>query len=161
MKVWAVAGAALAFTLVQACHKRVQSAPPPNVSPTVPAASPVERKTDEAPQSTPRTSRRRQRSAGNPASVTPPVSSRTTLEEFLTDEQKSQYLIEIEANLQNAQRTIAAWKGRPRSSAEAQSIGRVQAFVRQAITARKANDLATAKSLSERADLLSRELLRN
>ena len=81
-------------------------------------------------------------------------------EQILTPEQRQAYTGEIERNIANAQKAVAALEGRRLSRDQATYLARIRAFIDQANEARKA-DLFRARNLAERASVLADDLLKS
>lgn len=78
----------------------------------------------------------------------------------MTAEERHEYSRQIQASIERAERNIATLYTRRLTPEQTRGISRIESFLRQARDARTANDLATARNLAERADLLSQDLLR-
>jgi hypothetical protein len=72
----------------------------------------------------------------------------------------AEHLRAIDESIERAQRNIAVVHSRGPTPEQVRVIARVEIFIRQAQDARRASDITNARSLAERADLLSQELLR-
>ena len=103
------------------------------------------------------------------ADVTPPVPETPAapapvplpqLEQVLTPEQRQAYAEEIERNIANARKAVAALEGRRLSREQTTYLARVRAFIEQADEARR-GDLFRARNLSERASVLADDLLKS
>ena len=81
------------------------------------------------------------------------------LGEIFSDDQKVQALKTCDESLAKAREAVAHLHGMTLSSEQKQSMTRVKVFISQAEQARQ-RDPQTAKQLAERAELLSRDLLR-
>jgi hypothetical protein len=92
--------------------------------------------------------------------VKPDPSKAPALGEIVSAEDREQLLKDIEASLERAQRNIATLHSRPPTPEQTRGISRVEAFIRQARDSQATGDLASARSLATRADLLSQDLLR-
>lgn len=89
-----------------------------------------------------------------PAPAAPPV-----LGTMLTPERKLALNQEIDRSLARARSNLSSLAGKNVDAAGRETARQVQSFIHQAQTAR-ASDLEASRSLAERADLLSRDLLR-
>jgi hypothetical protein len=76
----------------------------------------------------------------------------------LAPQQRQDYLREVEAMLGRAERALGTIRTHRLSSEQQLAASRIESFIRQAQEARN-RDLALARSLAERADVLSRDLL--
>jgi len=94
--------------------------------------------------------------AKDPATEAPPVPK---LGEILSDDQKLQHLRLCDESLTKAKEAITQLKGLTLSADQKASLARVRIFITQAQEARE-KDPQTARQLAERADLLSRDLVR-
>ena len=82
------------------------------------------------------------------------------LEQILTPEQRQAYNEEIERNISNAQRAVAALESRRLDRDQLTYLARVRAFIDQANEARR-GDLFRARNLAERARVLAEDLLKS
>ena len=89
-----------------------------------------------------------------PAPITPP-----RLGTLLTPERQQALNQEIDQSLSRARRNLASLAGKNLDAAGREAQRQIQSFIEQAQKAR-ASDLEASRSLAERADLLSRDLLR-
>ncbi len=148
------------------CQKKVAAPLPP-----VPAAQPatVPDTTQETtpppatPPATPAPARRPSRPAApsTPPANTPPASQQPLrLGDMLTPEQQRQYNTAIDQALGRAQANLAAVANRQLTNQQQATLAQVQNFIEQAQTTRR-SDLAGAKSLAERADVLARDLAKS
>ena len=141
--------AAIVLVLVTGCAKKQAVAPP-----TTPPAP-------QAPKTSPATPpvRARQQPARRPAP--PPVKTESPiLGEMIPADQRDQLLRDIESALDRARKNVTALQARTPTPDRSRDISRVQTFIAQAQDARSASDLLSARSLAERAQLLSEDLLR-
>jgi hypothetical protein len=92
-----------------------------------------------------------------PEAAPPPVPQ---LEQILTPEQRQAYNEDIDKNIGNALKTVAALQNRRLSREQKTYLARIRAFIEQANQARK-TDLFRAKNLSERASVLADDLLKS
>jgi hypothetical protein len=81
------------------------------------------------------------------------------LGEILTDEQRTQYLKVCDESLSRAREALGQLNGVKLSADQKQSMARIHTFIKQAQDSREKDPL-TARQLAERADLLSRDLVR-
>jgi outer membrane biosynthesis protein TonB len=141
--------------------------PPPVIEaprqepPVVPPPPPV---VPEAPKPKPRrkTVRRPAEPAPPPAEPKPeapavPPAPPPRLGEVLTAEQRRDLAAQLEANVAEARRILAALAGRPQTRAQRDTAARVRAFLAQALEMSD-SDIGTAVELSRRALLLARDL---
>jgi len=91
-----------------------------------------------------------------PSSTPPPESPR--LGDILTPEQQRQLNSAIDQSLSRAQSSIGSIANRQLNNEQQATIKQVQNFMQQAQETRKA-DLAAAKSLAERAEVLANDLV--
>ncbi len=89
-----------------------------------------------------------------PAPAPPP-----RLGTMLTPERQQALNQEIDRSLGRARRNLSALAGKSLDAAGREAARQVESFIQQAQTAR-ASDLEASRSLAERAELLSRDLLR-
>ena len=79
---------------------------------------------------------------------------------MLTPEQQRQYNADIDQAVGRAQTNLGAISNRQLSREQQATAAQVQNLIQQAQTTRK-SDLAAAKSLAERADVLARDLAKS
>ncbi|HEV8042098.1 MAG TPA: hypothetical protein VGP62_24675 [Bryobacteraceae bacterium] len=91
-----------------------------------------------------------------PASVTPTDPPR--LGDVLSPDQQHQYIAAIDVSLAHAQASLDFISTRQLSKEQKATVGEIVNFMQQAQEKRK-NDLAAAKSLAERAEVLSHDLV--
>lgn len=96
---------------------------------------------------------------GETATPAVPVAVVPKLGEIFSDDQKFQALKTCDESLARAREAVAQLHGMTLSQEQKQSMTRVKVFISQAEQARQ-RDPQTAKQLAERAELLSRDLLR-
>jgi len=94
------------------------------------------------------------------ASPTAPAQPAPQLAEILTPQQQQDYNRTIDARLERARRNLGLLKTRTLTPEQQVTADRIQTFIRQAGEARK-DDLAAARNLAERADLLADDLIRS
>jgi len=82
------------------------------------------------------------------------------LTQILTPAEQEAHQKAIEAAIDNAEANLAKLAGQRLNASQQANVERAKSFIQQARQTR-ANDLATARSLAERADLLSQDLIRN
>ena len=92
-----------------------------------------------------------------PTTTTPPVADTPRLGDILTPEQQKQYNVAIDESLAHAQNSLGAIASRQLTKEQEATAAQVRNFVQQAQTTRK-EDLAAAKSLAERAEVLAHDL---
>jgi len=125
--------------------------PPPKKHPRKPRRTSQEAQTEE-PQAAATT----QPAATAPETPAPSVMPQ--LGQMLTDEQRRDYESHIQAALDRARANLQKARSNPNpTEAQKQATAEVATFVDQAEERRK-TDLVSARSLAERADLLSRDL---
>jgi hypothetical protein len=152
MKAAALICAGLVMLTGSACSRRrntVQAAP---LTVPVPATSVAPKRTTAPPRPAVHPSTVKTASAEEHPSI--PV-----LEPLVSPEQRSTWSEEIEARLRQAEQNAASLRGR-KLPAMQRDLERVQSFIRQARTAEQAHDYATARSYAERAEILSRDLMK-
>jgi len=146
--------------------------PPPVLAPNAaPAATPTVPVRDETvyqrnkPPDQPPPPKRAARPAGPPpplvqgptqTNAAPPETPH--LGDVLTEDQQKQYNAAIEQCLTHAQTSLGALANRQLSQEQQATMAQVQSFMQQAQEKRK-TDLAAAKSLAERADVLASDLV--
>lgn len=122
--------------------------PPPPVAQTAvgppPPRPPVHREPATKPETPPQ----------QPAQVQVPQ-----LTQLLTPEEEKRYNDEIDDGLARVRKNLEILGGRPLNEERQSILERINAFVQQTIETRRI-DLVTARSLSQRADLLARDLER-
>ncbi len=96
---------------------------------------------------------------GETATPGAPVAVVPKLGEIFSDDQKVQALKSCDESLARTREAVAQLRSMTLSSEQKQSMTRVKVFISQAEQARQ-RDPQTAKQLAERAELLSRDLLR-
>ena len=100
---------------------------------------------------------------GTPAGETasPPTSAANVpkLGEIYSDDQKIQLQRSCDESITRAREALGQLRGLNLTAEQKQSLDRVRIFISQAVQART-RDPQTAKQLAERADLLSRDLVR-
>jgi hypothetical protein len=80
------------------------------------------------------------------------------LGEVLSEQQMRDYVQATEASLEQAKRIAATVQRRPLDSRQADVLGQVQGFIRQAEAAQK-KDVPLARNLAQRAEVLAKDLL--
>lgn len=118
----------------------------------------------EPPDSSSHRARRRATSqpasGGLPETPAPPAPAQTMrLGSMFTPEQKQELTKQVEGNISRVRRNLSLISRRRLNSGQQETAGQIAVFLEQAQAA-KASDLEAARSLSERAELLSRDLLR-
>jgi len=116
-----------------------------------------------APRRRPRPRPHQDEDADVPAPIPEPPAVAVPLPQFeqiLTPEQRQAYTEEIDRNIANAQRAVAALEGRRLSRDQGTYLARIRAFIDQANEARKV-DLFRARNLAERASVLAQDLLKS
>ncbi|MEZ5401175.1 MAG: hypothetical protein R2729_16010 [Bryobacteraceae bacterium] len=149
---------------IDASKSTTANAPTPTIETPVPDRPP--RKVDRQPKKTRRASTPVPKSAGS-ASHPPPVetvevetpSSVPTLAQLLSPAEQQAYNTAIDTALRSARAKLSTVQTRRLNDSQRSSLERATAFVKQAEEARP-TDLATAKALAERADVLAEDLLR-
>jgi hypothetical protein len=130
--------------------------------PTPPAPKPKGKKPPKKPATS--TGTAQSPSLGTPpskeqADATSPSANVPKLVEILSDDQKAQMLRVCDESLTRAREALTQLRGLPLSPDQKQSLGRVRTFIYQAEQARE-KDPQTARQMAERADSLSRDLVR-
>jgi len=90
--------------------------------------------------------------------ATPPPAESPQLGDVLTPEQQKQYNSAIDQSLARAQANLGTLQNRQLSQEQQATEAQVRNFIQQAQTTRN-TDLAAAKSLAERADVLASDLV--
>ena len=152
--------------------KEPASLPPPPVlapgaaappTPTIPARDDTTYQKNKPPQQPPPPKR-----AAHPATPAAPVVQGPTqsspaadapnLGDVLTPDQQKQYNTAIDQSLAHAQASLGGLANHQLTEEQQATIAQVQNFIQQAQEKRK-TDLAAAKSLAERADVLANDLV--
>ncbi len=97
--------------------------------------------------------------AAAPATPTEPAPT-LQLESMLSPEQENQLKQQIDGSLYSAQQNLAKTRGRALDQDQRETARQIESFIKQA-QATRASDLEAARSLAERADLLSRDLVKS
>ncbi|HYL75987.1 MAG TPA: hypothetical protein VEU96_17385 [Bryobacteraceae bacterium] len=118
--------------------------PPPEEQPKPPVRRPPQRTTPANPATPPNSP---------PAPNQPP-----RLGTLLTPEQQRQFSNDIDRSLRRAQASLHSIGNRQLTADQHERVVQVESFIQQAQAARKSN-LAGAKSLAERAEVLARDLV--
>jgi hypothetical protein len=182
------AGFALSLLVLElACQKRqvpvpvptpparIQPAPPPAAATTSsPPASPATTaqpdeqnpyQVNKPPQPTPAV-RKPARSAAAPASTAPPAptpapvpapAAPPKLGDVLTPDEQRQYSAAIDQSLSHAQTSLSSIGGQQLNKEQQAELEQIQGFMQRARVTRE-SDPAGAKSLSQRAEVLARDL---
>jgi hypothetical protein len=79
---------------------------------------------------------------------------------MLSPEQENQLKQQIDGSLYSAQQNLAKTRGRALDQDQRETARQIESFIKQA-QATRASDLEAARSLAERADLLSRDLVKS
>jgi hypothetical protein len=87
-----------------------------------------------------------------------PAADAPNLGDVLTPDQQKQYNAAIDQSLTHAQASLGGLANRQLSQEQQATMAQVQSFIEQAQEKRK-TDLAAAKSLAERADVLANDLV--
>lgn len=95
--------------------------------------------------------------ATEPASVPPPVAA-PKFGQILTPDQVKDFTKRLDAASDRVRNALVIIQGKNLNDEQKETMGRIRAFLTQAEQAR-GQDLQSAVSLAERADLLSRDLL--
>jgi hypothetical protein len=94
----------------------------------------------------------------NHAPVVPPPAAAPKLGQIFTPEESKDYARRLETSLDRVKNALVIIEGKSVNRQDKETIDRIKSFVAQAEQARN-QDLVSAVSLAERADLLSRDLL--
>ena len=124
--------------------------------PTPPAPKPVRKKPVKKPATVPGIAQAPPQTVGPPVTDPPPT---VKLGEILSDDQKLLLWRICDESLSRAKEALRQLHGLSMSQDQKQSIARIRTFIFQAEQARQ-KDPQTAKQLAERADLLSRDLVK-
>jgi hypothetical protein len=94
-----------------------------------------------------------------PVAPTPPAPTAPApkLGDVLTPDEQKQYNASIDQSLSQAQNSLNSIAGRPLKQEQQAEVEQIRNFMQQA-QATRASDLAGAKSLAERAEVLARDL---
>jgi len=153
-------------------HETTSLPPPPVLAPNAaPAATPTVPVRDETvyqrnkPPDQPPPPKRVARPANPaPSPVQGPTQTNAApaevphLGDVLTPDQQKQYNAAIDQSLTHAQANLGSLANRQLSQEQQATLAQVQSFMQQALEKRK-TDLAAAKSLAERADVLASDLV--
>jgi hypothetical protein len=126
--------------------------PPPTAAPPSQTAKPR----PAAPRSEPRPQTTAQAPAG--PQPPPPAASRRRIRPVESAEERSRLTAEIATNQKQVQDNLAKAKTRQLSEVEKSAVERIHAFLDQAETAMKDQDMQQAAALSNRALVLSQDL---
>ena len=171
---WTLSAVLAAGSMGSGCHKRQAIAPPP------PSPTPSEQQERPAPEtqpppkrspSVPKGSAQEKPVPEKPASekpvpekpvAAPPRAPETPagplrLERIVTPEQERRMNAAIDQNLARAEANLRLISNRSLTKEQESIVSQVRSFVQQAQQARK-TDLPAATSLSQRADLLAKDL---
>jgi len=131
--------------------------PPPQTAAKIPPPPPKQnkrhKKNHEAPVPAPEPAPAQQAAAAPPPQAAAPVQ----LSQVLSDDQRRDYEAHIHDSLDSANRNLSSIGNRQLTPQQETLRSQVLSFISQAQEARK-TDLVTARSLAERADLLSKDL---
>jgi outer membrane biosynthesis protein TonB len=133
--------------------------PPPSTAPPIATPAPTPTPPQEQPKPT-----RRGRSTPAPAAPAigpapaPSPAQPPQLGTLLTSEQQREYSSAIDQSVGRAQSSLRSIGNRQLTAEQHERVVQVENFIQQAESLRKSN-LAGAKSLAERADVLARDLL--
>ena len=131
--------------------------PAVDVIPTPPAPKPRRHRDPKKPTTAPPQTQPKEGEGEN--TTTPAVSPVPKLGEILSEDQRVQYLKICDESLGRAKAALTELRGYTLNAAQKQSVGRIKTFINQAEQARQ-RDPQTARQLAERADLLSRDLVK-
>jgi hypothetical protein len=131
-----------------------QSLPAAPEIPIAPPDAPVPPKPHRARVTKPAPSE----SVGPVAPATPPPADVPQLEPLMSDVQQRAYNMAIDNLVARARRNIQYARRHSLNARQRERVAQAATFMLQAVEARK-QDLTAAKSLAERAELLSREVL--
>ena len=93
-----------------------------------------------------------------PTTTPPPPADSPHLADILTPDQQHEFNGAIDQSLSQAQTSIGSLVNRQLTKEQEATVAQVQNFIQQAQATRK-NDLAAAKSLAERAEVLAHDLV--
>ena len=137
---------------------KVETGQPTTTAPPIETPTPQPPPEPEKPKPAPRP---RAPKPASPETVAPQDPSRVPqLTQILTPAEQEAHQKAIEAAIDNAEANLAKLAGQRLNASQQANVERAKSFIQQARQTR-ANDLATARSLAERADLLSQDLIRN
>ena len=95
-----------------------------------------------------------------PSTPEPSPDAVPKLGEIISDDQKAGYLKACDQALSRARKALGQLKGFTLTNEQTETVERIRTFISQAEQARQ-NDPQTARQLADRADLLSRDLVRS
>ncbi|HUS05013.1 MAG TPA: hypothetical protein VMZ52_01865 [Bryobacteraceae bacterium] len=151
------AGRALLFAVtLESCHKSARppaASLPPGPRTTTPAAKRTETRKRSVPPA--------KSESTAPAPSSPRTPSGEALGEMVANSDRDETTRRIDMALDHARRNLAVLARRPLTAEQGRNLERVDVLTRQAREAKDANDLVTAKSLADRAELLSFDLLKS
>lgn len=156
-----LASAFLAFAVSTACHKKT----PVAVTPPAPAPQTTVAAPPAAPPSATPVTQRRARTvpaltpAASPAATPPaaPAEPDFQLGRAVTADEERAANAEIDRRIQHANQVLESIGGRPLTAQQKSSLGQIRGFIAQAQQMRS-TDVVRARSLAERADVLSQDL---
>lgn len=140
--------ALLAITACESCHKKTLPPPPA----PVPAAHNPPRRSRETPQAPV--------SAPTVQTASPPAAQEPEfrLGQTLTPEQQRAYNVEIDQHIQRATQALGKLGNRALTQQQKTAVEQIRGFITQAQQMRR-TDAVRAKSLAERADILTQDLV--
>jgi len=156
----------LLLVLETACQKRQVAVPPPpppptaNTQPASPAPAPAPTTSQPTATKKPvRSATSPTPAATAPAPATPPASPTPApkLGDILTPDEQRRYSAAIDQSLSHAQASLNAIGARQLNKDQQAQVEQIRNFMRQA-RATRGSDPAGARSLSERAEVLARDL---
>lgn len=130
------------------------------VPPPPPPPRPARNARRPSTQKPPTASQTAEVSTVDPTPASVPEEPVLQLTPLLSAEQQAAYNTAIDAALQRAEANLARLDPRRLRGSQRSNFQRVRSFIQQAQQTR-ASDLAVAKSLADRADLLAQDLARN
>lgn len=154
----------LCSLLVSSCGKkhkaRIPVPLPPQPAPAAPAPAPSEPASENASHPVHHRAPAAPAPAPSAAPARPASAAPIQLGDMLSPDEQQKLSAAIDASVARANRNLAALSGRTLSSGQRETVNQIRSFLKQAENARS-TDLQAARSLAERADLLSRDLLQN
>ncbi|HEY3743784.1 MAG TPA: hypothetical protein VGL53_28260 [Bryobacteraceae bacterium] len=131
-----------------------------DVIPIPPGPKPKHHKQPKKPIiAAPATTTPREGEGGGENVGTPPTSPVPKLGEILSDDQRLENLKICDESVGRAKQALAQLRGITLNASQKESVARIRTFISQAEQARQ-RDPQTARQLAERADLLSRDLVK-
>jgi hypothetical protein len=153
MRGTALVCAAMLLTVTTGCSRRKKQSvqTPPSVAAPVPLAPTPPKRPASGAAATPR--------APSPRVEIVPIPPTPPLEPVISPAQRSTWSEEIASSLQKAEQNAAALGSRNLNGSQKRELARIQSFIRQAREAERVHDFITARTLAQRAYVLSQDLV--